>query len=188
MADDQPRQLSLLRTWARFNSISIKGVEIAPVSGRGNGLVATEELTTITAEGSPEGQHSEEVDLLTIPRGLVLNAEAVEQRAKEDGDFKSLLDAAGGLSTRGDIMLFLLAMYSNGADHRGGPWQDYLRFLPQEMSVPTLWTRDEQVWLNGTSIEVCPWCARGGYGTAALLLGVHPCITYASKKQLADFP
>lgn len=33
------------------------------------------------------------------------------------------------------------------------PWTEYLKFLPETVLVPTLWTEDERVLLQGTSLE-----------------------------------
>lgn len=35
------------------------------------------------------------------------------------------------------------------------PWTEYLRFLPSDVPVPTLWSEEEKRLLNGTSLEVC---------------------------------
>lgn len=56
-------------------------------------------------------------------------------------------------------MLFLLvqlAHASAGSHSSAGvsnPWTEYIKFLPGEVPVPTLWTEDERLLLAGTSLE-----------------------------------
>jgi len=154
MADLHVSQLPIqsLRPWAALNGITLNEIEIKIIPGRGNGLLVKRDLTSTTEEESL-------TTLLTIPRDLVLSAETVEQYAKEDRDFKQLLDVAGGQSTRGDILLFLLvqvAIAYHGDEKPCGlstPWTTYLGFLPPEVSLPTLWTKKERSLLQGTSLE-----------------------------------
>lgn len=35
------------------------------------------------------------------------------------------------------------------------PWTEFVKMLPSEVPVPTLWTEQERVFLVGTSLEVC---------------------------------
>ena len=56
-------------------------------------------------------------------------------------------------------MLFLLVQTARAS--RPGPasvgvsnpWAEYLRFLPETVLVPTLWTEEERLLLRGTSLE-----------------------------------
>ena len=154
MADFHLPQLPIqsLRPWAALNGITLNDIEIKIIPGRGNGLLAKRDLTTTTEDEAS-------TTLLNVPRDLVLSAETVEQYAKEDRDFKQLLDIAGGESTRGDILLFLLvqvAIAHHGDAKQCGlstPWTTYLRFLPSQISLPTLWTKKERSLLQGTSLE-----------------------------------
>jgi hypothetical protein len=42
------------------------------------------------------------------------------------------------------------------------PWTEYVKMLPGEVPVPTMWSEEERIMLVGTSLEVCmrrPFCA-----------------------------
>lgn len=62
-------------------------------------------------------------------------------------------------SARADILLFLLVQTALAlrASHSSigvsNPWTEYLRFLPENIPVPTLWNEDERLLLRGTSLE-----------------------------------
>lgn len=59
-------------------------------------------------------------------------------------------------------MLYLIAHVAQAKLGRGlqsrslssTPWSEYIRFLPQHIPVPTMWTDPERLLLNGTSLEV----------------------------------
>lgn len=77
--------LEALSAWMSFNDAALHGVNVQSVENKGNGLVAQEKL----ARGSKQ------TPLLAISHGLVLNQEAVEEYAKEDRNFRELLDTCG---------------------------------------------------------------------------------------------
>lgn len=70
--------LDALPAWARLAGVALAGVQPRHVDGRGVGLVATEAVAGAA---------------LTVPRHLVLSAEAVADYAKADGRFRQLLEA-----------------------------------------------------------------------------------------------
>ncbi len=35
------------------------------------------------------------------------------------------------------------------------PWTEYVKMLPTEVPVPTMWSEEERIMLVGTSLEVC---------------------------------
>lgn len=76
--------LQSLPTWMGFNGANFHNVEVQPIEQKGNGLMAQKSSADI-------GQ----LPLVTIPHSLVLNQEAVDEYAKEDKNFKALLDACG---------------------------------------------------------------------------------------------
>lgn len=81
--------IEALPTWALLNNVSFVDAAVgAQPEGQGFGLVSRRSLTT--AEGD-----SEVPALITVPGSLVLDREAVELYAKEDRDFRRLLDAVG---------------------------------------------------------------------------------------------
>lgn len=67
-----------------LNDAEFSSVEVQAINHKGHGLVALEKLDS---DGS--------TPLVTVPHDLVLNAEAVENYAKADRNFKALLDACG---------------------------------------------------------------------------------------------
>ncbi|KAH9883283.1 SET domain-containing protein [Xylariomycetidae sp. FL2044] len=135
-----------------LNDITFDGVKFASIEGRGYGLVAERDL-------GGEEEDAECVKLLTIPGSLVLSAEGVKEYARENKDFRQLLEVAGHQSTREDILLFLLAqLVLSSPDYAGGhggvmPWTQYFSLLPTHVPTPTMWTKPELSLLTGTSLE-----------------------------------
>ncbi|KAI1092628.1 SET domain-containing protein [Rostrohypoxylon terebratum] len=141
-----------LPAWCVLNDVAFANVKATDIEGRGLGSVAEKDLID-------EGGNSEAPTLLTIPRDLVLSAEGVEEYAKENKDFRQLLDTAGHRSTRGDVLLFLLVqLVLSSPDYMGGlgpatPWTQYFSLLPSHVPTPTMWTESELSHLRGTSLE-----------------------------------
>jgi hypothetical protein len=80
-----------LPAWAHLNGVSFHNIKVTNTEGKGYGVVSDENLeATETADVPP---------LLTVPHNLVLNAAAVEEYAKEDKNFRQLLDTVGRLVT-----------------------------------------------------------------------------------------
>jgi len=73
-----------LPAWCALNDVKFRNVKIEEVEGRGYGLVADADL-------SPSGADA----MLEIPHDLVLSAQAVEDYAKIDQNFRGLLEKAG---------------------------------------------------------------------------------------------
>lgn len=76
--------LESLPVWTSFNNGILSNVEVKSVPDKGSGLIAKKDSAAIG-----------DAPLISIPHSLVLNAEAVEEYAKEDRSFKQLLDACG---------------------------------------------------------------------------------------------
>ncbi len=74
--------------WARLNNVSFHAVNIAHTTGKGYGVVCAQDL-------EPTSDPSTTSPLLTVPHALILNAASVEEYAKEDINFRALLDAVG---------------------------------------------------------------------------------------------
>lgn len=163
--------IETLPIWARFNDVGLLDVKITKSDGKGYGVVCRKKLTT-----DPDA--IDKRILISVPHALVLNQDAVREYAKEDQAFKQLLDAVGHRvcspltpahippveltnrqSAKADILLFLLvqkALASRPQHKPAGivhPWTHYLRFLPRNVSVPTLWNGDERLLLRGTSLD-----------------------------------
>ncbi|KAK3947510.1 hypothetical protein QBC32DRAFT_270632 [Pseudoneurospora amorphoporcata] len=138
--------IAALPAWALLNGITFPRVKIANIEGKGFGVVS-------------DGELEPEVPLMTVPNNLVLNVQAVDEYAKEDKNFKQLLDAVEHHSARRDILLFLLVQLVLASKaHQApvgvsNPWTEYIKFLPKTVLVPTLWTEDERLLLRGTSLE-----------------------------------
>ncbi|WYZ41711.1 hypothetical protein EsH8_V_000606 [Colletotrichum jinshuiense] len=142
-----------LPTWAMFHDVDLVDVEAREIPGCGLGLISNKEL-------SREEETFDIPTLLRISHELVLSAEAVENYAKVDKNFRQLLDAAGHKSTRHDICLFLLTQMVLSdrpkTSLKGGvstPWTEYVKYLPPQVPVTTLWTEQEREMLKGTSLE-----------------------------------
>ncbi|KAI1454467.1 SET domain-containing protein [Annulohypoxylon moriforme] len=144
--------LSDLPAWCVLNNVTFVDVKATDINDRGYGLIADTDL--IDEDGDADIPA-----LLTIPRDLVLSAEGVEEYAKENKDFRQLLDIVGRRSTRGDILLFLLVqLVLSSPDYKGGqgpstPWTQYFSLLPSHVSTPTMWSESELSYLKGTSLE-----------------------------------
>ncbi|KAI0202022.1 hypothetical protein F4808DRAFT_92350 [Astrocystis sublimbata] len=142
--------LSNFPAWCILNNVTLDGVGVADVDGRGLGLVAEDDV---------DNENDDLPSLLTIPKELVLSASAIESYAKENKDFRQLLDVAGHQSHRGDVLLFLLTqLVMSSPDYTGGvgastAWTQYFKLLPSQVPVPTLWSESELSLLRGTSLE-----------------------------------
>ncbi|KAI1081255.1 SET domain-containing protein [Whalleya microplaca] len=140
-----------LPAWSVLNNVTFVDVKASDVHGRGYGLSAGKDLIN-------EEDTSEDPVLLIVPRDLVLSAEGVQEYARENKDFRQLLDAAGHQSTRCDILLFLLFQrVLSSPDYTGDqgaatPWAQYFNLLPEKVPVPTMWTESELFHLKGTSL------------------------------------
>ncbi|KAK4225327.1 hypothetical protein QBC38DRAFT_368954 [Podospora fimiseda] len=144
-----------LPAWARLNNVSFSGVKVTKTEGKGYGVFAQNDM--IAAEGCLDTPV-----MFTVPRDLTLNTTTIDEYAKEDKNFKQLLEAlAEHRSTRTDILLFLLIQTArtraSSKNHLSvgvsNPWTEYSRFLPEVVLVPTEWTEDERLLLRGTSLE-----------------------------------
>ncbi|RYP90706.1 hypothetical protein DL770_003171 [Monosporascus sp. CRB-9-2] len=144
-----------LPAWCLLNDVTFVDIKVQHIEGRGYGLVAERELRT--------EDDNEALTILKVPRDLVLSSEGVEEYAKENKEFRQLLDAAGHLSTRHDILLFLLMqLVLSSPDHTGShgvttPWTQYFSLLPTEIPVPTMWTEPEIAHLKDESVTVRDW-------------------------------
>ncbi|CZT44243.1 related to SET domain protein [Rhynchosporium secalis] len=145
--------ITALPAWSKLNDVDFLDIHVSDLgSSKGFGLVTSRALNSKEVYDAPT--------LLIVPKELVLSAEAVEEWAKVDTHFRELLGKAGGKSTRGDIMLFLLMQITVAAKHHGlnvgvsNPWTEYVTMLPSEIPVPTMWSEEEKSMLKGTSLEL----------------------------------
>ncbi|CAK7224333.1 hypothetical protein SBRCBS47491_005513 [Sporothrix bragantina] len=159
------QSIDALPIWQRLNCIAFNNTRIDAIPGKGSGLVAIvsshQTSSSTAADAQSNTSHDTSSPLISVPAGLVLHSEAVEDYAKQDRNFRVLLDAAGHQSSRGDILLFLLVqLVISSKQHDEDraalrtPWTDYVRFLPADVPLPTLWTDEERRLLQGTSLEI----------------------------------
>ncbi|KAG0652527.1 SET domain-containing 8 [Hyphodiscus hymeniophilus] len=143
--------IAALPAWSKLNDASFIDISVQNVEAKGFGLATERALSSVEAFDVPT--------LLIIPKDLILSAEAIEELAKVDQHFKQLLEAAGGKSLRGDVLLFLLMQITIGSPDHGqlvgvsNPWTEYVKILPDFIPLPTMWTEEERVMLVGTSLE-----------------------------------
>ncbi|EPE02187.1 set domain-containing protein [Ophiostoma piceae UAMH 11346] len=123
--------LETLPLWQSLNNVVFSSTHLAAIPAKGSGLVAGD-----------EGNDGSAGALISVPSELVLHVEAVEEYAKQDRNFRQLLDAAGHQSARGDILLFLLVQLVVGLSQPGEelaslpvPWTEYVKFLPDDNAV-----------------------------------------------------
>ncbi|KAM0333435.1 hypothetical protein ACHAQA_002096 [Verticillium albo-atrum] len=119
-----------LPAWNHFNDVDLIDVTPKETPQSGFGFVAGRSLSRVE-------DTSDVPTLARIPRKLILSKETVEDHAKVDGHFRALLDAVGRKS----------GIVST-------PWTEYVKFLPRDVPVPTLWTAQERELLQGTTLEL----------------------------------
>lgn len=145
--------ISALPAWSKLNAVDFLDIHVQDLGpSKGFGVVTSRALSSKATFDVPT--------LLVVPSELVLSKEAVEEWSKVDGHLKELLGVAGGKSTRGDVMLFLLMQITIAARQHAlnlgasNPWTEYVRMLPVSIPLPTMWSEEERVMLVGTSLEV----------------------------------
>ncbi|RQM05351.1 hypothetical protein DH86_00001881, partial [Scytalidium sp. 3C] len=125
--------------WAKLNNVDFIDTSVYNLDGKGFALRADRQLTSKNTFDIPT--------LLNIPHDLVLCAETIEEHAKIDHHFRELLDAAGHKIT-------ISSSSNDGNVGVSNPWTEYVKMLPDDIPVPTMWTEDERLMLAGTSLEV----------------------------------
>ncbi|KAI0171372.1 hypothetical protein BJ166DRAFT_220526 [Pestalotiopsis sp. NC0098] len=150
---DHLAALSTFPQWCAFNDAQLRDIVLTSESGKGNYFKATRDL-------SNDEDNAEPPVLLTVPKDLVLSAEALQQYAKVDQNFRDIYDAVGHPSHRIDTLLFLFIQYIYSSPdfpgHKGpaSPWTWYFDVLPTDVPVPTMWPgRYRHYLLRGTSLE-----------------------------------
>ncbi|KAH7356897.1 hypothetical protein BKA65DRAFT_580014 [Rhexocercosporidium sp. MPI-PUGE-AT-0058] len=170
-----PLPITALPAWSKLNDVGFLDIHVSDLgSSKGFGLVTSRALNSKEVFDVPT--------LMVVPGELVLSAEAVEEWGKVDGHFREVLGRVGAKSTRGDVMLFLLMQMTIAAKHHGmniglsNPWTEYVRMLPSEVPVPTLWSEEERLMLSPVSAKTAsliqeyenlrektidiPWCQK----------------------------
>ncbi|CAK7266717.1 hypothetical protein SEPCBS119000_002173 [Sporothrix epigloea] len=153
--------IDLLPHWQRLNSIELTNARVAAIPGKGFGLVVVDHsLSAPASDIEGNAGYDSRRPLIFVPADLVLHAEAVQEYAKQDCNFRLLLEAAGNQSTRGNVLLMLIVQLVVSSRQPGEdraalptPWTDYVRFLPADVPLPTMWTAAERRLLQGTSLE-----------------------------------
>ncbi|RDW62847.1 hypothetical protein BP5796_11149 [Coleophoma crateriformis] len=150
--------ITALPAWAKLNDVDFLDTCVTDLgtsrtaAAKGFGITTSRSLSSRDVSDLPT--------LLIIPRDLVLSAEAVEEHAKADQHFREVLERVGGRGLRDHAMLFLLMqMTISNLEHKqnvglSGPWTEYVKLLPGDIPVPTMWSEEERYMLKGTSLEV----------------------------------
>ena len=81
--------VTALPAWTKLNDVIFYDISVHDIEGKGFGLVADRSLSSEDAFDMPV--------LLRVPKDLILSAEAVEQHAQVDKEFRELLAAVGGV-------------------------------------------------------------------------------------------
>lgn len=76
-----------LPAWCILNDVKFVDVKVHDIEGRGYGLLAEKDLAN--------ENDNENCTILKVPRDLILSSQSVEEYAKENKEFRQLLDAAG---------------------------------------------------------------------------------------------
>jgi hypothetical protein len=79
--------ISHLPAWAKLNNVTIDGIAIEDIEGKGKGFTSSTKL---------DSREVHDIELLRIPKDLVLNHEFIEEWVKIDKHFRELRDAVGG--------------------------------------------------------------------------------------------
>ncbi|ATZ57251.1 hypothetical protein BCIN_14g04070 [Botrytis cinerea B05.10] len=160
-----PLPLSSLPAWCKLNNVDFLDTIVSSskicLQGENtslpNGIITTKTLSSVDAHELPT--------LLDIPSDLILGKDFLLEMERVDSHFKQLREAVGGKSIREDAKLFLLLQMTIARNNTNeqpeialnigvnNPWSEYIRFLPEKIPVPTMWTEDEKTLLNGTSLE-----------------------------------
>ena len=82
-----------LLAWCLLNDVKFFDVKAQAIQRRGYGLVAEKQLTNKNHDNNSAVQSIQPI--LKVPHDLILSSEGVEEYAKENKDFRQLLDAAG---------------------------------------------------------------------------------------------
>ncbi|KAL9132163.1 MAG: hypothetical protein Q9217_000097 [Psora testacea] len=144
----QTLPIEQLSAWMRLNGVQLNGVAISStIGGRGSGVIATR-------------QHSsQDPILMTVPPELVLSMENIWVYAKADQHLLQVLEAMSDYSrtARGAILIFLLLQlthnHTEGKIGVANPFSQYVKYLPEQIPLPTFWNEDERALLEGTSLE-----------------------------------
>jgi hypothetical protein len=81
--------VTALPLWAKLNDVIFYDICVKDLGSKGFGFTAERALSSETG-------NLDIPTLLHVPKELILSAEAVEEHAKTDKEFRELLDAAGG--------------------------------------------------------------------------------------------
>jgi len=87
--------ITAIPAWMKLNDVIFYDVSVHGIEGKGSGLLADRPLSSEDTFDMPV--------LLRVPKDLILSAEAVEEHARVDKDFRELLAAAGGVVRSNDL-------------------------------------------------------------------------------------
>lgn len=87
--------MDAFKKWAATSGINFTNASPAIVPGRGNGLVADRDLTSMDT--------SHFAEILRVDEDLVLSVEAIKKHALFDKDLRELLDSLGDFGQVGGV-------------------------------------------------------------------------------------
>ncbi|KAL8915047.1 MAG: hypothetical protein Q9171_000487 [Xanthocarpia ochracea] len=140
-----------LEKWADLNNVQRHGVNVHNTDDdKGDGIFAGRSYPSSSAK-----------PIVIVPPHLVLSLETLWIYAKSDRRLEEIFEAVGDYSrtARGAILIFLLLQItqdaSAGSDRVtvSNPWTEYVRFMPPEGRLPTLWDEDARASAVGTSLQ-----------------------------------
>ncbi|SPN97461.1 related to SET domain protein [Cephalotrichum gorgonifer] len=132
-----------LPIWASLNDVKLSAVEVGTLGEKGQGIVSSKPIS--------EDKQTAEPVLVRVPHDIILCEDVIEGYAKADMRFRDLLDAMEPQSLRVKTLVFLISQRVHATQLT--PWTEYVRYLPEEIFVPTMWHDHEVALLQGTSLE-----------------------------------
>ncbi|KAL2112005.1 hypothetical protein VUR80DRAFT_8780 [Thermomyces stellatus] len=133
-----------LPVWASLNNVHSIDVKVCALGEKGQGVVSTAPISQSDGTADPPV-------LVKVPHEVVLCEDVLDGYAKGDHRLMELFDAVKPQSLRIKILAFLLSQRVRTT--LPTPWAEYVRYLPDEVFVPTMWHDHELPLLQGTSLE-----------------------------------
>ncbi|KAF5702698.1 SET domain-containing protein [Fusarium globosum] len=151
--------IDIFPTWARLNDVEFTNAKLQETDGKGIGLVATNNLTAGVETWGLEGAEDkpETDDQVCNSDGEKGERARVETHGHINNHLKKILQVPHDLilSTASIEETSVLSSRdtSSPRDLVPTPWTEYLKFLPRDIPVPTMWSELERALLQGTSLE-----------------------------------
>ncbi|OKL64489.1 hypothetical protein UA08_00871 [Talaromyces atroroseus] len=158
--------IEALPAWAHLNGIKFHDSIGFEKLANGSGIVTKVDRKEDDHDDNSEIRKNDQEQtnnvevLISVPSDMVLSLDLVHDFAKSDSYLREVLEALGdfGRTARGAILIFLLCHITYESDTHTkigvtNPWSEYIKFIPSDIPLPTLWTEVERVLLYGTSLK-----------------------------------